>query len=134
MEDACALQQPGRQQSIVAATAARPTGGLLPSPVCKHMFAMLCMVAASACATPNPQQLAKQAQPMTATTATSASANLNAEQVLTRLLGVIRDSNSTREITSKHVGREMGVEFLTEEPGYYVFGGELAQGWGYGVA
>ncbi len=70
---------------------------------------------------------------MTATGATSASPRLNAEQVLTRLLGVIRDSKSTREITSEHLGREMGVEFLTEEPGYHVFGEELAPGWGYGV-
>lgn len=70
---------------------------------------------------------------MTATAATSASPKLNAEQVLTRLLNVIRSSGNTQEITSERLGKEMGVDFVTHEPGYHVFGEELTPEWAYGM-
>lgn len=70
---------------------------------------------------------------MTAATTTSSSPKLGAEQVLRRLLNVIRDSASAREITSEHLGRQMGVEFVTDEPGYHVFGEELTPEWAYGM-
>lgn len=70
---------------------------------------------------------------MTAAEATSISPKLNAEQVLRQLLSVIRDSKNTREITSENLGAKMGVEFITQEPGYHVFGEKLTPEWAYGI-
>lgn len=92
----------------------------------------LCMLAASACATPTPPQPAREAQQVTAKT-TSISPTLDAEQVLTQLLHVIRDSGTAREITAENLGTKMGVKFVTQEPGYHVFGEELTPEWAYGM-
>lgn len=70
---------------------------------------------------------------MTAAASTPASPKLDAEQVLTRLLNYIRSSKSTREITSEHLSKEMGVDFVTYEPGYHAFGEELTPEWAYGM-
>src|SRR3546814_20388395 len=91
------------------------------------------MLATSACVTPNPPQPAKEARPMTTVATTSASPQLNAEQVLRQLLNVIRDSENAREITSENLGKTMGVDFVTKEPGYHVFGEELTPDWAYGM-
>lgn len=93
---------------------------------------LLCMLAASACAAPDPLQPAKEAQPVIAET-TSISSTLNAEQILRQLLNVIRDSENAREITSESLGAKLGVEFVTQEPGYHVFGEELTPEWAYGM-
>src|SRR5690606_39138165 len=98
-----------------------------------HALVMLCMLAASACVTPNPPQPAKEARPMTAAATTSISPQLNAEQVLRQLLNIIRDSEDAREITSENLGAKLGVEFVTQEPGYHVFGEELTPEWAYGM-
>lgn len=98
-----------------------------------HVVAMFCMLAASACVTPNPPQPAKEARPMTAAATTSTSPQLNAEQVLRQLLNVIRDSENAGEITSKNLGAKLGIEFITQEPGYHVFGEELTPEWAYGM-
>src|SRR3546814_8926173 len=87
------------------------------------------MLATSACVTPNPPQPAKEARPMTTVATTSASPQLNAEQVLRQLLNVIRDSENAREITSENLGKTMGVDFVSQEPGYHVFGEELTPEW-----
>lgn len=70
---------------------------------------------------------------MTTAATTPASPKLDAEQVLTRLLNVIRNSKSTREITSEHLSKEMGVDFVTYEPGHHAFGEELSPKWAYGM-
>ncbi len=70
---------------------------------------------------------------MTAAATTSISPQLNAEQVLRQLLNIIRDSENAREITSERLGTRLGVEFVTQEPGYHVFGEELTPEWAYGM-
>src|SRR5690606_5761849 len=108
--------------------------GRMPLPLVfrNHVSILLCMLAASACATPDSLQTANGAQPVTAET-TSISPTLNAEQILRQLLNVIRDSESAREITSESLGAKLGVEFVTQEPGYHVFGVELTPEWAYGM-
>ena len=63
-----------------------------------HVSIVLCMLAASACATSNPLTPAKEARPVTAES-TPISPKLSAEQVLRQLLDAIRDSENSRELT-----------------------------------
>ena len=63
----------------------------------------------------------------------SGAPKLRAEQLLARLLNLIRNSKSIREFTPEYLSRTMGVAFVTYEPGYHAFGEELTSEWGYGM-
>lgn len=63
----------------------------------------------------------------------SVAPELRAEQLLRRLLDLIRNSKSIREFTPEYLSRTMGVDFVTYEPGYHAFGEELTSKWGYGM-
>lgn len=56
---------------------------------------------------------------------------LNAEQVLTRLLALIRDSRSVHEFTPEYLSEKMGVPFATHRPGQHVFGEPVTVDWSY---
>ncbi len=58
---------------------------------------------------------------------------LAAEQVLLRLLEVIRGSESIRDFTPEYLSKIMGVEFTIYRPGNYGFGEQLTADWWYGL-
>jgi hypothetical protein len=58
---------------------------------------------------------------------------LDAEQVLLRLLELIRSSKSVEDFTQKHMKKIMGVDFPAHAPGRYGFGERLTSDWWYGM-
>lgn len=56
---------------------------------------------------------------------------LNAEQVLTRLLALIRTSHSVDQFTREYLSEKMGVPFATHKPGQHVFGEPVTTDWSY---
>ncbi|GGA16695.1 hypothetical protein [Dyella nitratireducens] len=58
---------------------------------------------------------------------------LNAEQVLARLLVLIRTSRSVNEFTGEYLSEKMGVPFATYRPGQHVFGEPVTADWSYAI-
>lgn len=58
---------------------------------------------------------------------------LDAEQVLTRLLELIRSSESIKDFTPAYLSKAMGVEFATYRPGYHAFGEQVTPVWWYSL-
>ena len=58
---------------------------------------------------------------------------LDAEQVLLRLLELIRSSKSVEDFTQEHMKKIMGVDFPIHAPGRYGFGEQLTSDWWYGM-
>lgn len=58
---------------------------------------------------------------------------LNAEQVLLRLLELIRGSKSAADFTQEHMSKVMGVEISAYAPGSYGFGEQLTPDWWYSI-
>lgn len=64
---------------------------------------------------------------------TSVQPKLNAEQVLLRLLELIRSSKSVEGFTQEQMKKIMGVDFPAHAPGRYGFGEQLTSDWWYGM-
>lgn len=56
---------------------------------------------------------------------------LAAEQVLTKLLGLIRNSKSIKDFTPEYLSKMMGVEFVTYSPGDHQYGEQVTPDWWY---
>lgn len=112
----------------------------------KAIFGFITSLALAACAsthgqTASVQNLVKETSTMT-TSAIHGSAGqggaplhpkLTAEQVMTRLLELIRSSRYVSEFTPERLNKAMGVEFVTYRPGYYAFGEQVTPAWWYSL-
>ncbi|MEH6421399.1 hypothetical protein [Pseudomonas sp. CGJS7] len=58
---------------------------------------------------------------------------LDAEQVLDRLLTLIRESERVEQFTAQRLSSAFGVTFSVFEPGYWGFGEQLSPQWSYGM-
>ena len=58
---------------------------------------------------------------------------LNAEQVLLRLLELIRSSKSAADFTQEKLSKVMGFEMPSHVPGEYGFGEQITRDWWYGM-
>ncbi|MEH6421397.1 hypothetical protein [Pseudomonas sp. CGJS7] len=58
---------------------------------------------------------------------------LNAEQALTRLLSLIRDTRSAEELSPERLAAAFGVKISQYEPGYWAFGEALSPRWSYSI-
>lgn len=99
---------------------------------------LIIALALSACAHTStskqrPPDFAKEPNAMTASTSAPASMpKLDAEQVLTRLLALIRESDRVEQFTPERLSSAFGVTFSVFEPGYWGFGAQLSPDWSYG--
>jgi len=64
---------------------------------------------------------------------TSPPSPLNAEQLLLRLLDLIKATTSTRELTAERVSAAMQAPAQSFGPGHFGYGGALTPEWGYGL-
>lgn len=64
---------------------------------------------------------------------TAINPRLNAEQVLLRLLELIRTSKSAADFTQEHLSKVMGIEMQAHAPGEYGSGEQITPDWWYGV-
>jgi hypothetical protein len=89
---------------------------------------------------PNPDSV-KETPAMTSTAETGEAGDnsrsfhpkLDAEQVLLRLLELIRSSKSVADFTQEHMKKIMGVDFPAHAPGRYGYGEQLTSDWWYGL-
>lgn len=58
---------------------------------------------------------------------------MTAEQVLARLLELIRGSQYLSDFTTERMNQVMGVEFVTYRPGYQAFGEQVTTDWWYSL-
>lgn len=58
---------------------------------------------------------------------------LDAGQVLRRLLELIRSSKTIKDFTPDYLSKAMGVELVTYRPGYHAFGEQVAADWWYSL-
>lgn len=58
---------------------------------------------------------------------------LTAEQVLIRLLELIRSSRYLSDFTPERLSQVIGVEFVTYRPGYHAFGEQVTPDWWYSL-
>ncbi|QWP76674.1 hypothetical protein J5226_24370 [Lysobacter sp. K5869] len=63
----------------------------------------------------------------------AAAPRLDAEQVLTRLLGLIRETERVEQFTPQRLSAAFGVDFRVYEPGYWGYGERLSPRWTYGM-
>lgn len=63
----------------------------------------------------------------------AAAPRLDAEQVLTRLLRLIRETERVEQFTPERLGAAFGVDFRVFEPGYWGYGERLSPRWTYGM-
>ena len=67
------------------------------------------------------------------TSATPIHPILSAEQVLARLLALIRASHGVSEFTREYLSEKMGVPFATYRAGQHVFGEPVTADWSYAI-
>ncbi|MBN5142666.1 hypothetical protein JY471_09015 [Stenotrophomonas maltophilia] len=92
--------------------------------------ATLCACAHAADRTPTSQGTDTMAPAVSETTSPSP---LNAEQLLLRLLDLIKATTSTRELTAELLSAAMQAPAQVFGPGHFGYGGTLTPEWGYGL-
>lgn len=104
----------------------------------RHAMTLFAVLVLNACvhssAAPRPSQSAKEATEMTASPDPRATApTLDAEQALTRLLTLIRETRSVEEFSPQRLAAAFGVPVSVFEPGYWGYGEQFSPDWSYSI-
>jgi hypothetical protein len=117
----------------------------LQTVMCRASLLMLVALVTGSCAHTNAGRMemsstAKESDPMNVSITDNSGQDippvqpkLTAEQVLTRLLELIRTTKSIEDFTPEHLSNVIGVEFKNISPGYYGFGEQITAAWFYGM-